>query len=136
MARGALHTKSSDLPFVIPAEAGMQGARIPLPHLEVRFRGYDGISPDVTIDESVSVLRQANLSFPRTRNPVGERANECTRMDARLRGHDDSRESLRAQLMTLGKGGTKPGAPALAKLRRRSVLRPFVTSGLGPMPVT
>jgi benzylsuccinate CoA-transferase BbsF subunit len=40
-----LPTKSRDLPVVIPAETGIQGVRIPPPHLDTRFRGYDGTGP-------------------------------------------------------------------------------------------
>ena len=89
-----------------------------------------GPNPDVTIDESVSVLRQANLSFPRTRESRRGEANGCTGMDARFRGHDDSGESLRPQPMTLGKRGAEAGAPALARLGRLSVLQRFVSSRL------
>jgi hypothetical protein len=42
-AEEVLPGNSSDLPSVVPAEAGIQGAAISPPHLDTRFRGYDGI---------------------------------------------------------------------------------------------
>jgi alpha-glucosidase (family GH31 glycosyl hydrolase) len=41
--RPALHRKSSDLPLVSPAKAGIQGAGPSPPHLDTRFRGHDGL---------------------------------------------------------------------------------------------
>jgi hypothetical protein len=76
------------------------------------------------------MLPQANLSLPRTREFRRGEADGYTGMDARFRGHDDSEESLRPQPMMLGKGGAKAGAPALTRLRRRSVLHRFVSSRL------
>jgi hypothetical protein len=40
---GALPANSRSLPPVIPAEAGIQGTGTSPPHLDTRFRGYDGI---------------------------------------------------------------------------------------------
>ncbi len=51
-------------------------------------------------------------------------------MDARFRGHDDTRESLNAQTMRLGKHGAKAGEPALARLGRLFALRCSVSSRL------
>ena len=44
-AATALHTKSSEVPLVIPAKAGIHGAGTPPPHLDTRFRGCDGLEP-------------------------------------------------------------------------------------------
>jgi crotonobetainyl-CoA:carnitine CoA-transferase CaiB-like acyl-CoA transferase len=54
-------TKSSGIPPVIPAEAGIQGAGTSPPRLDTRFRGYDGI-------EFVSPTAQSSSPTP----PRGE----------------------------------------------------------------
>jgi hypothetical protein len=88
------------------------------------------VNPNVTINLSLPVLRHEDLSFPRTRESRRGGVAGRTRMDARFRGHDESRDSLSAQPMTLGKGAGKVGMPALARPRRLFVLRRFVSSGL------
>jgi len=88
------------------------------------------VNPNVTVNLSLPVLRHEDLSFPRTRESRRGGVRGRTRMDSRFRGHDESRDSLSAQPMTLRKGAGNVGMPALARPRRLFVLRRFVSSGL------